>query len=104
MILVEGNSRPQLVFHLRRGGSAIDLTSAVSVAFKLQKPSEAVYTETATVEDADAGKISVDLDPAELDETGWHYGEVQITWAGAALENSMRRFDIYVRPEYGEAP
>ena len=50
--LTVGDSRPQLVFFLRKAGSAIDLTGAAGVDFNLQKPSAEVATWTATIEDA----------------------------------------------------
>lgn len=104
MILVEGDTR-ELVFYLRRGGSAIDLTAAVGVSVKIQKPSAEEVSVTATVEDADAGKISAEVSPTQLDEfDGWYRLEAVIDWGSGDLEHSLARFDVYVRSEFGEGP
>ena len=104
MILVEGDTRT-LVFYLRRGGRAIDLTDASSVTLKFLKPSSATYSVVATVEDADGGKISAAVDPAEIDEPdAWWRLETVIDWGVAGLEHGRDRFDVYVRSEFGEGP
>jgi hypothetical protein len=102
--LTVGDSRPQLVFYLRKGGSAIDLTAASGVDFKLEQPSGGEATWAATITDAEEGKITVTPVAADLDEAGWHRGEAVINWGGGNLQHSLQRFDIYVRAEYGEGP
>jgi len=98
-----GDSRPVLTFFLRAAGSAIDLTAAAGVSFKIQKPSAEEATWTADIEDAATGEISVTPVAADLDETGWHRGEAIIDWGGGNLQHSLQRFDIWVRDEFGEA-
>lgn len=100
--LTVGDSRPQLTFFLRAAGSAIDLSAATGVSFKLEKPSTEEATWAAVIEDAATGEISVTPVAADLDESGWHRGEAVIDWGGGNLQHSLQRFDIFVRAEYGE--
>lgn len=99
-----GDSRPQLVFYLRKGGAAIDLSSASAVNFKLEKPSGEEATWAATISAPTEGKITVTPVAADLDEVGWHRGEAVINWGGGNFQHSLQRFDVFVRAEYGEGP
>jgi len=98
------DTAPVLSFILQQDGIVIDLTTALSVQFKLLKPSGAVVTKTMTIDVAPTtGRVSLSWGVGELSEAGTCYGEVFITWPSSVIQHGEYRLPVYVRAEYGEA-
>ena len=101
IVLVKGNTKPDLVLALRRGGVAVPLTGA-TVTFKLKKPSGAILTKAMTVSDALKGKVALSWGSGDLDESGACIGEVVVDYGAGAVQNSKYAIEVYVRDEFQE--
>lgn len=101
IVLVKGNTKPDLLLQLKRGGVAVPLDGA-SVTFKMKKPSGNVLTKAMSVTDAAKGKVACSWGLGDLDESGECLGEVQVDFGSGAVQNSKYALQLYVRDEFQE--
>lgn len=103
IVLVVGNTKPDINLQVRRAGVPVDLTDALTVSFRLKKPSGVIVEIVLSVTDVANGKVSGNFSPGDLNEGGLCYGELVIDWGSGEIQNSRDPFEVYVRPEFAEA-
>jgi hypothetical protein len=97
---VKNDTKPDFRFEIERENEAVPLAAAVSVTFKLYKPSGAVVARTcAVVGDGSTGAVVGTWTPGDLNESGEMYGDVSIDWGGGNVEHGLAPVRVRVREE-----
>lgn len=100
MILTVGDKKPSLVYYLKRGGRALDLSSANSVTVVFTFSDGTSVEQAATVSDAASGKITVPLtdggDASILTVVGELTIDPVIHWTDAADDQHAEQPDVIV--------
>lgn len=99
MILTIGDKKPSLVYYLKRGGRALDLTEATSVTVVFTFSDGTDVEQDATISgDPTTGKITVpltdDLDASIITVAGELVIEPVIHWADADDDQHAERPDV----------
>lgn len=106
MILTVGDKKPTLVYYLKRGGQALDLSSANSVSVLFTFSDGSTVEQAATVSDATAGKITVPLvdgaDVSILTVAGELTIDPVIHWSDADDDQHAEQPDVVTVRDAGE--
>lgn len=102
IVLVVGNTKPDINLQLRSAGVPVDLTDAVSVALTVKKPSGLIIALALSITDVLKGKVSGNFAPGDLNEEGRCYGELVVDWGAGDVQNAREPFEFYVRREFAE--
>jgi hypothetical protein len=77
----QGSEAPSLEAALSRAGSAVNLSAATSVTFRMEAPGRVASVQiAAVVVDATAGEVRVDFTEASTARHGHHLGEFWVVW------------------------
>jgi hypothetical protein len=98
--LVKGDTLPRLYFTLKKDSSPLVLTGA-TVKFKFRKQGASVTTvsRNCVITDALNGKCYHDWQTGDLDNTGDHIGEVEVTFADGKVQTFIDFLNFNVREE-----
>jgi hypothetical protein len=103
ILLVQNDTKPDLLLRLRSGGKPVPLDGVESITFSLRKPSGAVIDKPATVFGLPAnGQAAVPWGTGDLDEAGDHVADVVIVYTGGARQTSKYAIPVYVREKFQE--
>ena len=106
MILTVGDKKPSLVYYLKRGGRALDLSSASSVTVVFTFSDGTSVEQTATVTTASEGKITVPLvdgsDVSIITVAGELTIDPVIHWSDANDDQHASQPDVVTVREEGE--
>lgn len=106
MILTVGDKKPSLVYYLKRGGQALDLSAANSVTVVFTFSDATSVEQAATVTDAAAGKITVPIvdgaDASIITVAGELTIDPVIHWADADDDQHAEQPDVVTVRAEGE--
>jgi hypothetical protein len=102
IVLVQNDTKPDLLLKLRSGGGPVNLTGA-SVTLSIRKPSGAVLSKSAAISgSATAGTVTVGWGDGDLDEVGPHTADVVVDFGAGAVQTSKYAIEMYVREKFQE--
>ena len=98
--LVKNDTAPRLNFTLTQNDTAIDLTGS-TVRFKFRKQGgSTLFSRTCTINSPSTlGTCYYDWQSGDLANTGFHLGEVEITFPGGSVQTSKDFIKFDVRDE-----
>ena len=106
MILTVGDKKPELVYYLKRGGRALDVSAAFRVRVIFTKPDGSTVTQTPTLTSASTGKITCPIvdgaDVSIITAAGTWYVDVVIYWNDVDDIQHAEQPDVLTVREEGE--
>ena len=97
--LVKDDTFPPLEFSVIKDGSPVDLTGSTILFYMKNSSTGTVKVNggSCTITDATNGKCRYTWGATDLDTAGDYVGEIQITFAGGAIQTSYSEFNLVIR-------
>jgi hypothetical protein len=103
IVLVVGDTRPDITFRCVEDGAAMDLTGYVSATLKVSKPNGSILTKVLSIVTPETSGVVVGTwTLGDLDQAGRQFGELILVDAAGGIQRSKNPIEFYVRQPYTE--